>query len=662
MLYPDRFRRSPWSSLLRSARNHQTTAVKRWPQPLSLEVLEDRTLLNIAPVLILPQTTFNVVKTTPLSVSVSATDKDKGEILTFSLVNAPAGAAITSTQVPSSTGSVANGVLTWTPTEDQGPTVEVAVDGVRKVETTIDGRRTGQSLYYVTAKARIPFNPESVVRDDHGLGKVEFVYTYWPEASDLEAAFQGRAVARLFLDPPVLSGPQAVALPAAHAGLFIGLGAKPQTASAPVGRFFEMQSDRQREIGIETPTQLAKLLADPKATEGRPPLVKKIELNRPNADFFDLPLAFAEPGTNENRLLPKANEIQSRYRIDLNVVATDTNLETGPKTGKNQEVIRLLVVSEPDLLAQIGGEEGAIANRLKEAMDKVGGARTKLEFVRLKNGIGDATQDAVMAPVKVRAQDAAQDLAKARDAVAGILRDYRRIHRECQINRVSTPATNGYGTMANRFDRVLGENPAPVDEEEARGVASGVLRPSATFPQAEKVLATVVTALNENRWADPATVSDTEIAVNKLYGELQKLRDLLGDKLELEKLAGQLSQIIERQEQVRRDLTRRYEEAQKRFKLPYPTIDPAGPVFLTKGESKKVRHAIGWNQSKDDDLTVKVTASDPSIVVPAELKLNFEANNLDFQYEIRAGQKEGEFVVTLTPPAGDPVKVQVTVK
>src|SRR5437899_1326785 len=83
-----------------------------------------------------------------------------------------------------------------------------------------------------------------------------------------------------------MAGPQAVALPAAHAGLFIGLGAKPQTASAPVGRFFEMQSDRQREIGIETPTQLAKLLADPKATEGRPPLVKKIELNRPNADFF----------------------------------------------------------------------------------------------------------------------------------------------------------------------------------------------------------------------------------------------------------------------------------------------------------------------------------------------------------------------------------------
>ena len=80
-------------------------------------------------------------------------------------------------------------------------------------------------------------------------------------------------------------------------------------------------------------------------------------------------------------------------------------------------------------------------------------------------------------------------------------------------------------------------------------------------------------------------------------------------------------------------------------------------MFLTKGESKKVRHAIGWNQSKDDDLTVKVTASDPSIVVPAELKLNFEANNLDFQYEIRAGQKEGEFVVTGPMATGTRVRM-----
>jgi hypothetical protein len=115
--------RRPWSSVHYLAGNRATPAARPLPKPvpLALEVLEDRTLLNIAPVLSLPQTTFSVVKTTTLSVTVSATDKDSGEVLTFGLVNAPAGAAISSTQVPAAKGSAATGTLTWTPTPDQGP-------------------------------------------------------------------------------------------------------------------------------------------------------------------------------------------------------------------------------------------------------------------------------------------------------------------------------------------------------------------------------------------------------------------------------------------------------------------------------------------------------------------------------------------------------------
>src|SRR5262249_54159961 len=197
--------------------------------------------------------------------------------------------------------------------------------------------------------------------------------------------------------------------------------------------------------------------------EGQSPLIQKIELNRSNADVFDLQQAFGDPVTNENKLLAKGGDVQPRYRIDLNVVATDTNLESGPKIGRNQEVIRLLVVPEADLLTEIGREETTLAGVIKEAQEKVGAAKTKMEFVRNKNGVGDPRDEVVMAPVKVRSTDALQDLAKARDKVQGVLRDYRRIYRECQINRVSTPATTGYGRLGNRFERVLGENPAPID-------------------------------------------------------------------------------------------------------------------------------------------------------------------------------------------------------
>jgi len=85
-------------------------------------------------------------------------------------------------------------------------------------------------------------------------------------------------------------------------------------------------------------------------------------------------------------------------------------------------------------------------------------------------------------------------------------------------------------------------------------------------------------------------------------------------------------------------------------------------IFLAKGESRKVKHTLNWRNYKKDDLVVKVAVSDPSVVVPNELKLSYENNSFDFSYEIRAGTKEGDFKITLTPEVGDKVEMKVTVK
>ena len=58
--------------------------------------------------------------------------------------------------------------------------------------------------------------------------------------------------------------------------------------------------------------------------------------------------------------------MQPRYRVDLNVQATDANFDTGPRTAVNADPIRLLVVSSGDLLVEIGKEEGA-RRKLDEA-------------------------------------------------------------------------------------------------------------------------------------------------------------------------------------------------------------------------------------------------------------------------------------------------------
>jgi hypothetical protein len=93
-----------------------------------------------------------------------------------------------------------------------------------------------------------------------------------------------------------------------------------------------------------------------------------------------------------------------------------------------------------------------------------------------------------------------------------------------------------------------------------------------------------------------------------------------------------------------------------------PRLGLIGPLVLTKGEAKKVTHKLDWRLFPKDEFTVKLTVSDPSITVPAELKLNFDRDDVSFTYEIQAGNKVGEFTVTLTPEVGDAVIVKVSVK
>src|SRR5207249_1613186 len=92
---------------------------------LHLEALEDRLIPNIAPVLTVPSGPFNVVKTQPLTMSLSATDKDKGEILSFSASVSPSAQGVLMfsnvVQMQSQSGSSATGTLTWTPNQNDGP-------------------------------------------------------------------------------------------------------------------------------------------------------------------------------------------------------------------------------------------------------------------------------------------------------------------------------------------------------------------------------------------------------------------------------------------------------------------------------------------------------------------------------------------------------------
>lgn len=85
-------------------------------------------------------------------------------------------------------------------------------------------------------------------------------------------------------------------------------------------------------------------------------------------------------------------------------------------------------------------------------------------------------------------------------------------------------------------------------------------------------------------------------------------------------------------------------------------------VVVKKGSSITVEHTISWGAYPDDEIDIAVTTSDDSLVVPEKLTLNFDRHQFRFSYELRAGNKAGEFTVTLTPQTGKAATVKVIVK
>ena len=504
--------------------------------------------------------------------------------------------------------------------EDQPPTVDLAVDILR---------RQG-SVYLATPLARVPFIAESVVRDDRGLSKVEYTFEYSLLEAPVVVALQGKLVARVFASAPGPVGFATVVMPAIDATIarVLSKSDAKQKGSAVLAGYNDLSLSLVRDTRIKLLDDLKKPLAG-----GPPSLVKIVKIENPQKDYFDIEKVL-------QNLVAPATEVQPRYRIDLNVQGTDTNVENpeGPKKATNISPIQLLVVSEADLLVEISKEEEGLILRVDEALRRLREAQRKLSEMA---GIYETVPANEIINLAVRGIDIGQDIAKGRDVTGSVLTDYRRILRECEVNRVQK-------ATVDRFRSVIVNPLYGILEDASEG----------SYRNAEMAVGALQAPLNESRKPDFATMDATQKNVKALVDRLQKIRDELGESLTLAKLRDGIQAILKRQQDVRLSLKELDEDL--KGKLFKPDVRPAGPVALGKGESKKVKHAIDWKLYDKDDLVIRFLASDPSLKVPTEVKI--PADQLDFEYEVTAGQKAGDFTVTVMPVVGKPVVVRVSVK
>jgi hypothetical protein len=411
-----------------------------------------------------------------------------------------------------------------------------------------------------------------------------------------------------------------------------------------MAHFLELQNALQREVNSAFVGALTKPKVDAPTADPSKRSVLKLTFDNPNRDYFDLK-QLHDAGLL--KLAANSNEdVQTIYRFDLFVTATDTNVDRdgGPNVVRNAEPMR--IVSESDLLAEISKEEETLVLKLDDALAKLAFAKQKYAFVRSANGFREEVPEQVDS-VKVRGQDAYQDVEKARDLVQSVAREFQRLVRECEVNRLNDAFMKRIAENVALIESLLNESQNATD---------------ATFPKAQNLLVAVQNVLNVGRWAPLVAVSDAENALFALEARLRAIRNRFGEAGDPSRARQQLKALIEKQKRVSAEVDAYRRKIEVELSKEAPTIGAVGALALNKGETRKVSQTIQWNKYPKDDVVVKVTASDPSITVPAELKLDFEKNQFRFEYEVKAGAKEGTYKITVTPAVGDPIEYPVVVK
>jgi hypothetical protein len=286
----------------------------------------------------------------------------------------------------------------------------------------------------------------------------------------------------------------------------------------------------------------------------------------------------------------------------------------------------------------------AAFEKLSPALDKLAGARRKMAFVRTAGE--KKLNEAGLVAVAARLNDVSRDLEKVRDDLRAVVVELRLAALKSALSGRQERQAEWFGKLADDVQRFVGDRDPK----------------NSPLLKASEQLAELSKAFEKNGSATDDSLSVADIAVHTAVRAAEGIALELGGAVSLARLIGLLKEIRERQLRIRRELSAICEDRVPPTIPKDPWIGTVEPVVLEKRGRVIVTHKLEWRQYPEDELEVKVTASDPSLTVPATLKLDFEKHQFRFEYEVKAGDTAGEFTVTVTPAVGKPVSVKVSVK
>lgn len=317
---------------------------------------------------------------------------------------------------------------------------------------TFSSGAAGGSLdgFLITPDALLPFQGE--MKDKWGLALMEWAYEY--EEVDFELVGSGSAPIET-KDPKasgVVSASPAVRRSTAVASILqnitpnIGITLTIPEQARLIQNFIELDmqkvKDRIRTGKIVMPRfdQEVEILGK-NAVDYNSFLKRRRNGNDlPQPAWPQLWSLKQEQGFDVREFLPllktidPAKEPQKRYKLLLQVAATDNNIESGPNTTYSKAPVTFLIVSENELLSQILIQEEELRARLERAVGKLREGKTVLdEQISKLNDPGKIDQISLIGIRVDEIRKAVQDSATtAREVYA----DYNRILQELKINRM----------------------------------------------------------------------------------------------------------------------------------------------------------------------------------------------------------------------------------
>ena len=502
--------------------------------------------------------------------------------------------------------------------EDRAPVVEVAGEGLRKLG----------GAFLATPRALVPLVKESLVRDDAGLASAEFQFSATRLESAAAVNLIGQSAAASVAVAP-LGGGNVYPLFAAMVSQKLGGNDLTQSASLPLPPFERAASNRRR----LTAKVLRDVASRPLPADW-PPLLKDLRFGLAG-DSFDLDLADAVLERRGKRMrVASSADVQPRYRVEVNVAATDSNA-AGPKTSRGLEPIRLTVVPEADLLAEITKDEEAQTAKFDEAIRRVRDAQAKLAPLADRVSGGEVPAD-VLSAGRVRAEDIVQDAAKCRDLLANVVAEYGRLTREVQLNRCDD-------AVARRFETAV---VTPI----SAALATDMRR-------AEDALAAFRDGFGPAA-PDAAKGTEARAALADLLARLELIRRGLGDSLSEAKLRDDIRGILGAQAGI----AKIFEGLQKKNteSLFAPSLAQPTPVELTANAAATVTIPVEYNLYDKDELIVRLDGPPGGeLTLPKEVKV---AAGDELKFELKSGAKPGRYTVEVVPAVGNPVSLVVVVK